>query len=279
MKENKSLKVTTIILGIIVIGLIAFIFIRNNVSSNTTPDNSVATADDQSVSTDSNGPSSYVSGDDQTAAAVKARAATSSILDTYSSAVLKTYYSIIYPEGSAMVSSTSYSGWQYFKGLNVKGGWNASWNALAYQPSSMGRPSSGNPSIFQSTSICKHPVSVALAAALSDANAITGSNAQIMTTARRYVDWSGIASGEELMSFITGEFDAKPGDVRQVILPIVELGYCLDNNYVSNYPAYIDNFGSFLTARGFGPITNVFLTATTTSSLYSQSYYGGPMRF
>ena len=71
MKENKSLKVTIIILGIIVIGLIAFIFIRNNVSSNTTPDNSVATVDDQSVSADSNGPSSYVSGDDQTAAAAQ----------------------------------------------------------------------------------------------------------------------------------------------------------------------------------------------------------------
>ena len=125
MKENKSLKVTTIILGIIVIGLIAFIFIRNNACSNAIPDSSVATADDQSVSADSNfynnaytgqsdpdsSASSYVSGDDQAAAAVKATA-TSSLLSTYqqaapTSAVLKAYYSVVYPEGSAMSSSNS----------------------------------------------------------------------------------------------------------------------------------------------------------------------------
>jgi hypothetical protein len=210
-----------------------------------------------------------ISNNDLTAAAAASAASAKASELMGSPEVIALMNSMIWPEGSAQsVSTSSIVFSSLFKTPYIDKSW----------------PGSNNPTVIKSplttlpsSAICQHPISATFAVTEKNLLASIGIDiSSLLTPARRYVDWgiSRVDRGDSMtsISLLYGyvpeliEISRTGASHYMSSLPVVNFGYCLDNNYVSNYSAYVDNFASFMAKyKGAGSIPS-FTDGTASST-------------
>src|ERR1035437_3400733 len=134
---------------------------------------------------------------------------------------------------------------------------------------------SGKIGNLASTNICNDPISIQYAQLLSQCVKSHGGNMDsIMSSSNRYVNWlpntvsDGVRGGQVIMHY-TGPLEDMAMYQRLGYMfdgvtkfdianqkpwyaySIPGWGYCLDSNYVSNYPAYVNNFIGWINSHPY----------------------------
>jgi hypothetical protein len=104
------------------------------------------------------------------------------------------------------------------------------------------------------SNLCKHPIPDYMALVLKQQLSAKGINADILTSSSTmYVNWNIGGAGWGLFDSAIGARLLAPGTIPDFTWAAPTFARCLDEGFVSNYPAYITNFTAFVNSHRSPP--------------------------